>query len=165
MHAQEKGSSNFIGINPSVTIEPFYEKGELDINVCPFVFQKTITRRIDFRLMTVVNYGFRNTGNTFTHIGLQPALPIFLKAKEDNRMPSKGLFIAPGFGVTRNLIEKHSNAGLWLEPGYMLSISPKWSISFGAQFGATHFWYDSGESKWGSHFGIKVIFGFNFTKV
>jgi hypothetical protein len=49
--------------------------------------------------------------------------------------------------------------GLWAEPGYLLSISKKWSISFGAQFGATRFWYDDGRAKTGNHFGVKISIG------
>jgi hypothetical protein len=156
---QDKCSASFWGINPSITVEPFYNKGELDINIFPLVFQKTITRRVDFRISTIVNYGIRNENSAFSHLGAQVSFPVFIIRKDENTLPSNGFFVAPGFGVTRNLIEEHNNFGLWLEPGYNLLISPKYSISFGAQFGATHFWYDNGTKKWGNHFGVKIIIG------
>jgi hypothetical protein len=137
--ALEKSSVNFIGLNPSVTVEPFYEKGELDVNIFPLVYQTPISKRIDFRVSSIVNYGVRNSNSTFSHLGFQAALPIFLKKKDIKLIPSKGLFVAPGFGVTRNLIEKHSNFGLWVEPGYNLLFDDNFAISFSAQFGATHF--------------------------
>jgi hypothetical protein len=157
--AQGTGTANFIGINPSVTIEPYYEKGELDINIFPFVFQKTITKRVDVRLSTIVNYGVRNNGNAISHLGFQTGFPIYILAKEDLSQSSKGIYFEPGFGVTRNFIEKHNNIGLWLEPGYQLAITENWSISFGAQVGATLFLYDDGKTDLKNHFGIKVIIG------
>jgi len=157
--AQEKRSINFVGIIPSVTVEPFYNKGELDIDVFPLVYQKTLTSRVDYRIISIVNYGIRNTNSAFSHVGLQVALPLFLTAKENKQLASKGFFLAPGFGATRNLIEKHNNFGLWVEPGYHLLFDDNFAISFGVQFGATHFWYDNGTTKWGNHFGVKVIFG------
>ncbi|HOP03687.1 MAG TPA: hypothetical protein PL017_03850 [Tenuifilaceae bacterium] len=157
--AQENKSATFWGLNPSITVEPFYEEGELDINVFPVVYQKTITHRIDLRVASIVNFGVRNENSKFSHVGAQVSFPVHFSKKENTSVPSKGFYAAPGLGLTRNLIEKHNNFGVWIEPGYNLQISPKYSISFGAQFGATHFWYDNGDTKWGNHFGIKVIIG------
>ncbi len=158
-YSQKKKSINFIGLNPSVTVEPFYEKGEFDINVFPIVYQKTISQRVDIRIISIVNYGIRKSTSSFSHIGFQTAFPHFIIKKTDKLIPSKGFFVAPGFGITRNLMEKHTNFGLWIEPGYNLLFDDKYSLSFSIQFGATHFWYDSGTTKWGNHFGIKIIFG------
>ena len=157
--AQIKKTKNFIGICPSVTVEPFYQKGELDINIVPIVFQKTISKRIDIRVSTILNYGIRNTSSQISHLGVQMSFPIFLSKKEDLLFPSEGFFISPGLGFTRNRMEKHSNVGFWLEPGYCLKISENWSIFFGVQLGATHFDYDNGTQKWGNHFGIKIVLG------
>ncbi len=156
---QTERTSGFIGLNPSVTVEPFYKEREFDVNVFPLVFQKTLTRRIDFRLSTTLNYGIRNTTNEISHLGGQFSFPVFIRKKSDMLLSSQGFFLAPGIGVTRNRIEKHTNFGLWVEPGYNLMISKKWSISFGVQLGATHFDYDSDIKKWGNHFGIKIIIG------
>lgn len=157
--AQTVKTANFIGLNPSVTVEPFYEKGELDLNILPLVFQKTLTGRTDFRISTTLNYGFRNTTNEISHLGGQFCFPVYFLKKEELLAPSQSFYVAPGFGMTRNLIEKHTNFGFWVEPGYNLMISEEWSISFGVQLGATHFDYDSGERRWGNHFGIKIIIG------
>lgn len=159
VYSQQQKTANYIGLNPSVTVEPFYEKGELDINIFPLVYQKTITDRIDFRVSTILNYGIRNTTNEISHFGGQIAFPIFLNKKDNLSSPSNGFFCAPGMGLTRNRIENHTNIGFWLEPGYNMMVTDKWSISFGIQLGATHFDYDNGSQKWGNHFGIKIIVG------
>ena len=157
--SQQQRTACYIGLNPSVTVEPFYDKGELDLNIFPLVYQKTITDRIDFRFSTILNYGIRNTTNEISHFGGQIAFPIFLKKKDDLSSPSKGFFCAPGMGLTRNMIEDHTNIGFWLEPGYNMMMSDKWSITFGIQLGATHFDYDNGSQKWDNHFGMKIVFG------
>jgi len=159
INAQNNKRAYFIGLNPAVTIEPFYQKGELDVNIFPIVFQKTLTNRIDFRFSAILNYGVRLTKDEISHYGGQICFPFFLVKKNDFNLPSKGFFVAPGIGITRNRIEKHTNIGFWLEPGYNLMISPKWSLTFGIQLGATHFNYDAGTKKWGNHFGIKIVIG------
>lgn len=51
LHAQSEHKSNFIGVNPSITVEPFYEKGELDVNILPIVYQTPMSNRRDLFLL------------------------------------------------------------------------------------------------------------------
>lgn len=157
--SQDRKPLHFLGLNPSITVEPFYNKGEFDLNIFPVVYQRTLTERIDFRILSIVNYGVRKSSSTISHIGGQLAFPIYFRKRDEPANVSNGFFAAPGVGFARNLLEKHSNIGFWIEPGYNLKISEKWIISFGVQFGATHFDYDNGVKKWGNHFGVKIFFG------
>ncbi len=157
--AQEDKRFNFIGINPSVTVEPFYDKGELDINIFPLVYQRSLTKRFDFRLTSIVNLGIRNSGNEISHFGFETGFPIFFKSKESQKDISKGFFVAPILSVTRNRVEDHNNLGLWVEPGYNLLFDNNFAMTFGLQLGGTYFAYDNGQTKWGNHFGIKIIIG------
>lgn len=157
--AQSKQVPFFIGINPSVTVEPFYEKGESDISILPIVFQRSISKRADIRFTSVVNLGIRKTGNQISHLGLETAVPFFLQKKESRQDYSKGLFIAPVLSLTSNQIENHQNIGLWLEPSYHLLFDNAVAMSFGLQVGGTYFHYTNGANKWGSHFGAKIILG------
>jgi hypothetical protein len=159
LNAQSENKSNFIGLNPSVTVEPFYDIGELDINILPIVYQTSLTKRLDVRITSILNLGIRNEGNEISHFGLETALPIFFKAKQDKSESSNGFFVAPVVSLTRNRMEEHNNIGLWVEPGYHLLFANNFAISFGLQFGGTYFSYDNGQTKWGNHFGVKVIFG------
>ncbi|WP_373522280.1 hypothetical protein [Aquiflexum sp.] len=140
-------------------MEPFYEKGELDINIIPIVYQTPLTNIFDLRLTSICNLGIRNEGNEISHFGIETALPIFFKAKQDKKESSKGLFVAPIVSLTRNRKEEHNNVGLWVEPGYNLLFDNKFALSFGLQLGGTYFSYDNGQTKWGNHFGVKIIFG------
>ncbi|MEX2596134.1 MAG: hypothetical protein WEC59_04315 [Salibacteraceae bacterium] len=157
--AQESPKNNFFGINPSVTVEPFYNKGELDINIFPIVYQRPLTKRLDLRLTSILNLGIRNIENKISHIGLETGLPIFFKLKEDKNECSKGFFVAPIFSLTRNRIRNHNNLGFWIEPGYNLLFDNNIAMTFGLQLGATYFSYDNGHTNWGNHFGIKIIIG------
>lgn len=157
--AQTEKTLHLVGVNPSVTVEPFYEKGELDVNIFPFVYQRPVAKRLDLRLTTILNLGIRNKGNAISHFGLETALPIFFKQKESKSELSKGFFIAPVVSLTRNRVEEHNNVGLWLEPGYNLLFENKFAMSFGLQIGRTYFNYDNDLTKWGGHFGVKIIFG------
>lgn len=150
---------HFVGVNPSVTVEPFYERGEFDLNVFPVVYQRSLSRRLDLRLTSIVNLGIRTGGTAFSHVGIETALPIFLKAKETREDLSSGLFIAPIVSLSRNRFDAHNTVGLWLEPGYNLLFENKVAMSFGLQLGGSFFAYDSGQTTWGSHFGVKVIIG------
>jgi hypothetical protein len=148
--------SIFIGLNPSVTVEPYYKKGEFDVNIFPVVVEYSINKCIHLRSIIIVNYGFRSGKNSFSHTGLQLAVPVFPFKKNDF---VSGIFLAPGFGCTRNILEHHTNAGLWIEPGYSIPIAGDFRINLSIQCGATHFWYDNRSTKWGNHFGFKFIFG------
>lgn len=157
--SQEKRTAHFIGLTPAITVEPYYNKGELDINVFPLVYQFSISKRLDGRLSPVLNLGIRNGDDVLSHVGLEIATPIFLKKKEEKNSPSNGFYLAPVLSFTRNNSALHYNLGTWIEPGYLLSISEKWSISFGLQVGGTYFMRDSGIQEWGNHFGFKIVIG------
>jgi hypothetical protein len=159
LKAQNGSKAHFIGLNPSLTVEPFYEKGEMDINIIPIVYQRSLTNRVDLRITSICNFGIRNNGNEISHFGLETAFPIFLKQKEDKKQSSKGFFVAPILSLTRNRMEKHNNGGLWIEPGYNLLFDNKIAMSFGLQIGGTYFSYDNGQTNWKNHFGVKIIFG------
>lgn len=157
--AQEDKKFNFVGINPNVTVEPFYDKGELDISIFPLVYQRPLTKRFDIRLNLILNLGIRNNGNEISHFGFETGFPIFFKPKENKIEISKGFFVAPILSVTRNRVEEHDNLGFWIEPGYNLLFDNNFAMTFGLQLGGTYFTYDNGQTKWGNHLGIKIIIG------
>jgi hypothetical protein len=155
----QAGYRNFIGVNPSITVEPFYNKGELDVNLLPFVYQRNLSNAAHIRFTSIVNYGVRNTNSGVHQFGMEAALPVFVGKKRDSAFNSSRFYIAPVLSLTRNSENRHSNAGLWVEPGYHLFVSRKWAFSFGLQLGATYFMYDAVGNKLRSHFGAKVVFG------
>lgn len=159
VYGQDEKRMNFIGINPSVTVEPYYNSGELDINIFPLVYQRSITNRLDLRFTSVVNYGIRNGNDKLSHIGLELGAPIFLKKKKNTSEVSKGFFMAPLFSLTRNNEANHTNIGTWIEPGYNILFENNFALSLGLQLGGTYFINDNSTNNWGNHFGVKVVFG------
>lgn len=158
-NAQYFKTGSLIGINPSVTVEPSYQKGELDINILPVVYQRILSKKTAVRLTSIVNLGIRNSGNAISHLGGEAALLIYLSQKEEKLIPLQGLYIAPAISFTRNRIEKHTNTSLWIEPGYQFMIGKKYAISLGIQLGGTYFNYDDIQNEWRTHFGTKVVLG------
>ena len=156
---QDEKRMNFFGITPSVTVEPYYNSGELDINILPVVYQRSFTNRLDVRLTSILNYGIRNGNDRISHIGIEAGMPIFLKKKEDKAEISEGFFIAPIIGLTRNNEANHTNIGTFIEPGYNILFENNWALSLGVQFGGTYFLNDNSDNEWGNHFGVIVVFG------
>lgn len=159
VYGQNEKRSNYLGFNPSVTVEPFYHKGELDISIFPFVYQRTLTKKVDIRFNAILNLGLREEGNEISHFGFDVSLPIFITSKESLNEVSRGFFIAPILSLTRNRIEKHNNIGIWVEPGYNLMFDNNFALTVGLQVGGTYFAYDYGQTKWGNHFGVEIIIG------
>lgn len=157
--SQAQHTAQFLGVNPSVTVEPYYAKGDFDVNILPLVYQASLSKRVDVRLSTVLNFGKRSVKNEISHVGVELAAPIFLAVKDEKSQPSKGFFLAPGVGLTRNPVEEHNNFSAWLEPGYHLLVTSRFALSFGVQVGGTHFNYRDQPDKWDNHFGVKVIAG------
>ena len=155
----QEGRAFMIGINPSVTVEQFYDQGELDINIFPLVLQLSMTNRIDLRFITLLNIAIRNDASGFANMGIETALPIYFKKKEKMSLPSKGFYTAPVISIASNKIDQNRHLGLWLEPGYHLSISESFSMVFGVQVGTTYIDYKSAEDSFVAHFGFKVILG------
>jgi len=156
---QDNKRSNFFGINPSVTIEPYYNSGEFDINVFPLVYQRSVSNRLDVRLASTINYGIRNGNDKLSHVGLEVGMPVFFTKKDDRSELSNGFYIAPLLSMSRNNEANHTNIGTWIEPGYNLLFENKWALSLGLQFGGTYFLNDNSGNEWGNHFGVIVVFG------
>jgi hypothetical protein len=161
--AQEKSVPLFVGLNPSVTVEPFYAKGEFDVGIFPLVIQRPLGLRWDVRASTILNLGVRNNGNGISHYGLELAFPFFFSAKPDRFTNSNGFYASPILSLTQNRMADHTNTGTWLEAGYFFPVTMKWGISVGLQAGVTHFNYSTEEPDWKSHFGVKAIVGRWFT--
>lgn len=155
----QEGRAFMLGVNPSITVEQYYEQGELDINIFPAVIQLSINNRIDLRFITLFNVGIRKDVSGFANIGIETALPVYFKKKESLSLPSTGFYAAPILSIAGNKLDQNTHIGLWLEPGYHLSISESFSMVFGVQAGATYIDYKSGEDILAGHFGLKVILG------
>ena len=150
----------FIGIQPGITIEPFYEKGEFDLNILPLVFEASVSQRINIRITPTVNYHFGGATNGVSDVGASVVLPVFFKAKDTKADRPYGFYLGPVIGFGRNFINDHYTTTVAAEPGYMFETKNRFTISMGLQLGGSYFSYDEAPEKWVSHFGPKFSFGF-----
>lgn len=155
----ERKSIHLWGFNPSITVEPYYRKGDFDINILPIVYQTSFSKRVDFRINPILNLGIRQDFNEFSHIGFEMATPIYIFKKEKRYLPSKGFFVAPVFSLTNTPSQSKMNYGYRGEVGYHFLINKKLGFSVGFQYGKTQFVYRLGENETTNHFGFKIIFG------
>jgi hypothetical protein len=157
-YSQDNKSLVFIGVQPSFTKEKFYSKNEFDINIIPFVFQQSLGKRIDYRLTTLANYHFGDKSQ-FSDLGVEFALPVFFKKKEEVSEKSKGFFLSPILEPSKNILVNHYTLTLALEGGYFFMIGESFAISTQLQYGSSIFIHNN-ENEKVQHFGLKVNLGF-----
>ena len=158
----QSGRSRLIGIQPAVTVEPFYEEGEFDINIFPFVYEMRMGMRTNLRLVPIVNYHFGGEENGVSDLGLSLVMPVFIKPVESLEAKTYGFYLGPVFGFGRNALNEHYTATLALEPGYMWETQKSFTINLGLQLGTSYFINDAEPNEWLFHWGPKVTFGFWF---
>lgn len=158
VHSQEK-KPVFIGIQPSITKEKSYEKDEFDLNILPLVVEFPVSKRIDLRFTSVLNYHFGNN-QQISDIGVQTVAPIFFGINKTIKERSHGFYVGPVLGLGKNIMNKHFTTTLAVEPGYLFTASKPFTLSLGIQYGGSHFNYKEKNSEWVEHFGIKVNLGF-----
>lgn len=78
----QTNKSFFIGIQPSITVELFYEEGELDINILPIVYEKPVGFRTNIKLLPVVNYHLGGSVQGVSDLALYAVLPIYFRQRE-----------------------------------------------------------------------------------
>ena len=150
----------FLGFQPNVTVEPFYDKGEFDLDIIPIVFEASVGLRTNLKITPNLNYHFGGTTNGISDLGANLVIPFFLKAREMKADRPFGFYLGPVLGFGRNLINRHYTTTIGVEPGYMFETKNRFTISIGLQLGGSYFSYDKKPNKWVSHLGPKFSFGF-----
>lgn len=150
----------FAGLQPAITVEPFYEDGELDINVFPIIFESRIGQRTNIRFVPIVNYHIGGTENGLSDLSLFTVIPVFLNKAESLSDKTFGFYMGPVLGFGRNILNDHYTLTLAMEPGYMFEAEKSFTITLGLQLGGSYFNYDAKPNKWVFHWGPKVTFGF-----
>ena len=158
-YAQKQKSAHFIGMNPGISIKPFYESGEMDMNIIPIVYQTRIYKQMDIRLISIMNFGFRKDGNKIINYGLELALPYLFGQRSQSMQVSQGFYLAPVFSLLRYNGSKEYNSSLLIEPGIIFRLEEKASISVGLQLGAGYYNLEGLDSNWQNQVGLKIILG------
>lgn len=148
-----------IGINPSITREKLYPKGAFDINVLPLVIEYQVVNNLDARVITVLNYGFRNYGSALINIGAELGVPYYFDFGRKQKQISKGFFVGPGAAFSRNVHYENNTFALFFETGYHFLYNDKFSFIIGLQYGKNYYSYDDGSTQAVDYFDVKVILG------
>ncbi|MBN2662757.1 MAG: hypothetical protein JXR68_03830 [Bacteroidales bacterium] len=149
----------FIGFEPSVTVEKYYDKNEFDVNIFPAIFRIPVSKKLDFRISTISNYHFSKTDNGLSNLGISFGLPFYFSKKTSLMDKSKGFYLSANYGNTRNLFHKHYALTFALEPGYSFAWESKFAFHIGLQYGRTLFINDFSQNEWGPHFGLNFHLG------
>ncbi|HOZ30407.1 MAG TPA: hypothetical protein PLL66_05775 [Bacteroidales bacterium] len=155
----QQNKTLLIGINPSVTIKKSYPKGCFDINILPLVLEYNITKNLDIRGISLLNYGIRNIGSALVDIGAEVTIPYYIRFSNSSPQTPSGLFVAIGSAFTRNVFYKHKSISVFLEPGYNFLWNNNFSLIVDLQYGRTFFMYDDGHNITGNHFNVRLILG------
>jgi hypothetical protein len=152
--AQEK-LPVLLGFQPGVTKEKFYEQNELDVNIFPLVVEVPTAKRIDLRLVTILNYHY-GPKRQISDIGFQLIAPVFFNKRETTNTPIYGFYVGPVYGWGRNILNSHGTHTAGFEAGYQMAAGKSFTVTFGVQLGGSYFTYDEAENTWTDHFGIKI---------
>ncbi len=158
-NAQIKKSAHFLGMNPGISIKPFYESGELDMNIIPLVYQTKLYQKFDMRFISILNFGFRKDGNRIINYGMELALPYIFGQRSEKLQLSQGFYLAPVISLLRYNELKTFNTSVLIEPGIIFRVEEKASIIVGLQLGAGYYNLQELNKKWQNQIGLKIILG------
>lgn len=143
-------STYWVGLEPSVVIEPDYEDGEIDLGLLQLVVRGDLKGNLDWRCLLLNNYHVGGVSG-FNDLGIEMAAPYYLSSNE----PGTGWYIAPVVSAVYNLRLEQDKMTTAMEVGNSITISDKVGLNVGLQLGRTRF--PGGD--WRSHFGVKVQVG------
>lgn len=161
-HAQASEPVLFVGLQPSVTVEPYYPDGVFDLNAAPVCVEWRAAASISLRAAPLLTFRFGvPDGPSLAHLGFELGAPIHLAAQQAAEPPS-GPWVGPGTALTRNVLDRHWTTGLHLDAGWALRPSSRLALLFSLQAGGTLFVPDEGGLELKEHLGFKAAVGWWF---
>ena len=162
-------SKNYLGLIPSVLVEPYDTINAVEVNFLPFLYEFRIGNNNDLGIQfrPILNYRFYEVQPGFSQIGATLAVnKYFLNAFKDTSWlkPQLGGY----FTYAYNRLDKIQTMTLGVEPGAYMRFPNNISISINVQPGINY--YPDAASRdfvgttsgFKGHFGIIVHAGYNF---
>ncbi len=144
-----------LGLEPAMTVEPFYEDNEFDLNLVPLVIHQRGAESLKTRLILQANYHFADEAG-FNNVGLEVARPAYIFEEGS----FAGAYTTPIVSLGLNILDDQLKSTMGGEIGYSFDTETNWRFNVALQVGATFFGEnDTGPSEWKNHFGIKFHFG------
>lgn len=161
--------TNYIGLVPSVLVEPYDTIDAVEVNIFPFLYEFRIGENNDLGLQIrpIFNYRFLKTQSGFSQIGGTLVMnKYFLNVFEDN------FWLKPQLGVyytyAYNRLDRIQTMTLGIEPGVFMRMSENFSLSVNLQPGINYYPdkisqnFVNSESGFKGHFGLIFHIGYNF---
>jgi len=146
--------NTYIGIQPLITKEKFYQDGEFVINILPIVYGISFSNTFELRISPILNYHI-NDNPELKLIGTEILLPFYFKKYNP-------FYISPTFAYSYNIIEYSNETTIAGEIAYIWIFHKSWELKISIQEGATFFIGNPKTDKIVNHFGIKISFGWWF---
>tara|TARA_Y100001972_G_scaffold123024_1_gene169593 strand:- start:315 stop:971 length:657 start_codon:yes stop_codon:yes gene_type:complete len=160
---------NYIGLIPSLLVEPYDTINALEVNTFPFLFAIRFGNQHHFSLQIrpIFNYRFYRSQSGYSQIGGTIVVNKFFPNPFENinwLNPQLGTFIT----YTYNRLDNIQTLTIGLEPGAYMMVSPRWSMSVNLQPGINYYPnqlsrdFVKAGSGFKGHFGIIFHLGYNF---
>lgn len=162
-------SKNYIGLSPSVLVEPYDTINAIEVNFLPFLYEYRIGENHDLSLQarTILNYRFYEPQSGISQIGGSFVLnKYFLNIFGDDfwLIPQLGTY----FTYAHNRLDKIQTLTLGIEPGAYIKFSRNFSMSINLQPGINYYpdtyskQFADTKSGFKGHFGMIFHIGYNF---
>ncbi|MBI3142900.1 MAG: hypothetical protein HYZ16_08740 [Bacteroidetes bacterium] len=140
--AQDLAPQWYIGLMPSVLVEPYDSVNAVEINVLPLVFEKWRHLKYGLQFRPMVNYRIYAPAPGISHLGGSVLLNRYFPLSSEKHSQLKPLI---GFYTTftHNRLDKVNTLTLGLEPG--IKIGGKVSVNINLQPGIN--WYPDAASR------------------
>lgn len=160
---------NYIGILPSILVEPYDTINAIEINTFPLVFEFRLGEQKDLgvQLRPIVNYRFSKISKGISQVG-----GTILANKYFPNLLTNDSWLIPQLGFyytyAYNRLDKIQAMTFGIEPGVYMEISDKLSITLNLQPGINYYPdqfsrdFIGVESVFKAHFGIIFHVGYNF---
>ncbi len=160
---------NYLGILPSVLVEPYDTINATEINVVPAVYERRFGEKSDIGIQfrPIINYRILEGASGISQVG-----GTLMVNKYFLNVFGEDFWLKPQVGAygtyAYNLLDEIQTLTLGLEPGALIKIGGNWLLSVNVQPGINYYPDDysrefvSTESGFKPHFGIIIHAGYQF---
>ena len=124
----------FIGVELVILTEPWYASGEVDVNVCPLVFEYRFWKRVTLKLRCgIYRHSGGESSGSYTMQGGNITLPYYIFSDEKLPFPN-GFYAAPFYNYSYNHMTGGTHNTGAIEVGYGIPLG-NFSMNISAQLG------------------------------
>lgn len=166
---EEPSTNNYVGLIPSVLVEPYDTIDAVEVNFFPFLYEFRTGERNDlgFQVRPILNYRFLENQSGFSQMGVSIVVNKYLLNMLDPNFWLKPQ-IAIFYTYAYNRLDKIQTMTLGIEPGVLMQISNHFSLSLSLQPGINYYPdnfskdFVNADNGFKGHFGFIFHIGYNF---